>query len=226
MKLIVTRYRDRAELLACYQDAIEHGGLFVPTRRPREHGEHVILDIRAPKLSLSVMIRGQVVWTRSGRGPDGKRPGMGVQFLPGEHHKRDYLLAVIRGRPPVWKSERRHARLPLHMPGCWHLADDRAMYPCTISDISLGGAFLETSNVMPAGTSLVVQVSMPGSVAQHAIAGKVAWSSDNPGRSGMGVAFKSRDMAGKRRIRELVRRLRDDLLGSDTEPAQRRTFMA
>ena len=59
--------------------------------------------------------------------------------------------------------------------------------------------------------SLAPWVKRAGRGDVAAIQGRVAWSRDTLGQEGIGIEFQCRDMAGKRRIRELIRRLREFL---------------
>jgi uncharacterized protein (TIGR02266 family) len=64
-------------------------------------------------------------------------------------------------------------------------------------NLSLGGVFVETKAVFPAGTSLFVEFTLPGKSAPISCKSKVAWVNDPAGLSsarlpsGMGLQFFS-----------------------------------
>ena len=208
VKLVTARFRNGAEFLVRYENSMKNGGLFIPTRNPLMSGEAVVLDIRMCELHDSLMVRGVVVWSRRSRRGSGHPAGMGVEFLPTEGKKRDYLLGLARGRHQHQRRGRRHKRIPLRgVDGGWRVLSEEQSFSCVVGDIGSGGAFVHTDRIVPAGTSIVLEVHMPNSTNRQAIEGRVAWINDTPGERGLGIEFRCRDMAGKRRLRELVRRL-------------------
>lgn len=212
VKLITTRFRNGAEFLVRYEHSLKNGGVFIPTRNPLMSGESVILDIRMRELHDSLMVRGRVVWSRRSRRGSGQPAGMAVEFLPTEAKKRDYLLGLARGRDRQQRGGRRHKRLPLGADGGWRVLSEGENHSCVVGDIGSGGAFLHTERIVPAGTPVVVEVFMPNNTSSQSIEGRVAWARDTPGDRGIGVEFRCRDMAGRRRLRELVRRLQNALI--------------
>lgn len=212
MKLITTRFRNGAEFLVRYEHSLQHGGVFIPTRSPLMSGESVILDVRMRELHDSLMLRGRVVWSRRSRRGSGQPAGMAVEFLSTEAKKRDYLLGLARGRHRQQRRGRRYKRIPLGVDAGWRLLSEDQNRACVVGDIGSGGAFLKTERIVPAGTPVVLEVFMPNNTSSQFIEGRVAWANDVPGERGIGVEFRCRDMAGKRRLRELVRRLRDAMV--------------
>lgn len=206
VQIVVTRFRNGAELLARYQASLAYGGLFVPTRRLFDPGEPVILDVRMPELKDTLLIRGHVAWTRRGRIKTHVRAGFGVEFCDTEQQKRDFLLALARGHRHQ-TTARRHKRLPIDLTGGWRMLKDTSWHACKVTDIGSGGAFVQTVTLLPKGTAVVLEVTPPGQETTQSLEGRVAWSRDIPGAQGFGVEFRCRDMVGKHRIRELIRRL-------------------
>lgn len=202
----MTRFRNGDEFLERYQSSLAYGGLFVPTRRTFKPGQGIVLDLRMPELEDALLIRGTVVWNRRGRIKTGVRAGFGVEFCPGEAQKRDYVLAVARGE--VSKSwTRRHKRLPIELEAGWRMVKGTGSHACTVSEIGPGGAFLRTDTLLPQGTPVVLDLVPPGSRTSQPIEGRVAWSRTTPGDEGFGLEFRCRDMAGKHRLREVMRRI-------------------
>ena len=76
-----------------------------------------------------------------------------------------------------------------------------------LDDIGPGGAFIRTTERPPEGTPVVLEIVPPGAQAPLAIEGRVAWAKAKVGTEGLGVEFRCRDAGGKRRLRELIRRI-------------------
>ena len=79
-------------------------------------------------------------------------------------------------------------------------------------NINEGGMFIETDNPHAVGAEVSIHFSLPGCDRPIAASGRVAWVSqggpDEP--AGMGLRFEQLDPATRRRINELVRKLRRD----------------
>ena len=204
------RFRDGSELLESYLPNFSQGGFFVPTRRSLAVGHPVVVDVRMPALGDSLLIGGDVAWSRRGRRSESIRAGLGVRFAETERKKRDYLLALARGNERHIKT-RRHKRLPIQIPAYWRMPRQSDRHVAMLGEIGSGGALLRTDAQLPPGAAVVVELTAPGSTMVQAIEGRVAWRRGTPGDEGVGIEFRCRDMAGKRRLRELIRRL-----GSDT----------
>ncbi|MSP62453.1 MAG: hypothetical protein EXR72_19395 [Myxococcales bacterium] len=203
MRILRARYHDGEEMLRHYQPSLPHGGLFYPTREAMAIGELLVVELRFPALRDKMMMRGMVVWRRSGRHRTKLRAGVGIEFHQHEAERRDFLLAVARGEK-VSMVVRRHRRLPVELPVAWRVAEGRSWFKSHFEDISPGGAFVATSEVAPFGTDLVLDVMPPGSVMPLEISARVCWVRPE---HGVGVEFRWRDAGGARRLRELVRRL-------------------
>lgn len=203
MRILKARYRDGDELLRHYQPSLSQGGLFYPTREAISVGEAVIVEVRFPALRDRVMLRGSVVWRRSGRHRTKLRAGIGIEFLESEVERREFVLAIARGED-VSMVVRRHRRLPIALDVSWRVASDRQWHKSHFEDISPGGAFVATDAACAPGTDVVLDLIPPGGLVPLQIAARVAWVGS--GR-GVGVEFRWRDAGGARRLRELVRRL-------------------
>jgi len=206
MRILLSRFRNGEELLARYDKEFLYGGIFYPTRRIIEPGEIVILDMRLPNLRDYLLIRGMVAWHRRGKRSENIRAGLGIEFLASELSKRDYLLELARGEAPV-STQRRHRRLPIELRVDWRVPNEAERHLSLVDDISAGGAFLRTRELPDLGTPLLLDLSLPGSTVPQTLEARVAWRSQEPGSEGVGVEFRCRDIAGMRRLRELVKRI-------------------
>jgi uncharacterized protein (TIGR02266 family) len=207
MRLLLARFKSGAEFLERYQPQLEHGGLFYPTRRNLEPGEQVLVDVRMAEVRDYMLMRGVVVGRQRGRRLEQQRAGLLIEFLAGEHTKRDHLLRLARGEEAPEAAQRRHRRLPIELRVDWRIPNSSDRHISLAGDISTGGAFIRTETPPAHGTSVVLDLCPPGSTATQTIEGRVAWISQVPGQEGVGVEFRCRDIGGMRRLRELVRRI-------------------
>src|SRR5262249_33566608 len=100
-----------------------------------------------------------------------------------------------------------HRRLPVTLVADWRVVFDRKTHHSHVEDIGPGGAFLRTTDFLPPGTEIVLDVTPPGSLRPLEIAGRVAWTRHTVGEEGIGVEFRAREAGGTRRLKELVGRL-------------------
>lgn len=220
MLVIKAKYATAGALLEAYQHQFLHGGLFVPTRLDPPLGSRVLLDVRLPEIRGNMMLRGSLAWRRPARQGSRLRGGIGVEFLPSEARRRDYLLGVARGEI-VDISQRRYRRLPVSLPVDWRAKDGSTnRLTSQLEDIGERGAFIRSSEFLPLGSDVIVEITPPGGEVPMAIQGRVAWTHHSPGEEGFGVNFRCRDAGGARRLRELVRRI--EVSTEDLAPAAER----
>jgi Tfp pilus assembly protein PilZ len=210
MRLLVARFRSRAELAERLLSHRPNGGLFLPTRRVIEPGEPVLVDVRFSELRDHLLLRGVVSVRQRGRRTDNVRAGLFIEFLASESGKRDHLVALSRepeDKAAEPAAQRRHRRLPIELRVDWRVPNQSERHISLVDDIGIGGAFLRTREMPPAGTPVVLELCPPGGTTAQAIEGRVAWARETPGQEGVGVEFRCRDIGGLRRLRELVRRI-------------------
>ena len=206
MRILRARYRSGEEFLRHYQPSLAGGGVFFPTREAIPLGTPVIVEFRFPGLCNKQLLRGFVAWRRAGKHRTKLRAGLGIEFLNTEAKRRDFVIAVAKGEI-VEMITRRHRRLPVTLVANWRVICDRDTHHSHVEDIGPGGAFLRTTDFLPPGTEIVLDVTPPGSLRPLEIAAKVCWTRHTEGEEGIGVEFKARDAGGTRRLKELVRRL-------------------
>ncbi len=214
VRLLTARVRSGEEFLERFLDDLDHGGLFVPTRKVLEVGTDVIVDVRMPVLRDRLLVRGEVAWRRRGQRRTGVRAGLGIAFLPSEAGKGDHLLRLAQGEADPGLAQRRYERLPVNVPVDWRVPHETARHPSSLEDISTGGAFIRTTEIPPLGSPIVLEIVPPGALAPQVIEGRVAWERLTPGAEGFGVEFRARDIGGMRRLRELIRRIRQSEVAS------------
>jgi Tfp pilus assembly protein PilZ len=207
MNIIKTHFRSGEDLLEHYLGDFAHGGLFIPTRRTLAVGESIVISVRVGPRRSPMLLRSVVAWRRPGKHLTKTRAGIGVEFLPSETQKRDYLLAVARGNTAE-SSARRHQRLPIDLPVHWQIPGTLQNNPGVLRDIGRGGAFVMTVERVSVESDVVLKVAPPGAEVEMPVSARIAWIT--PGESvepGFGIAWKARDAGGTRRIKELVRRM-------------------
>src|SRR5262249_3458399 len=100
---------------------------------------------------------------------------------------------------------RRHNRLPVQIPVRYRLAKTSGFLEGAISEISVGGAMLNTREPLPLESDVIVEIVPPGAAAPIAISSKVSYHVPSGGTR---LKFLFPDGAGSRGLRELVRGLR------------------
>jgi Tfp pilus assembly protein PilZ len=204
MRILKLRIRSSDEFEALYQADLPRGGLFVPTTTSLDVNETVIVEVAAATLPNKVMIRGVVRSWRPALPRLRVRAGAIVEFDADEASKRDFVRDALSGkRTDV--PRRKHNRLPVSIPVRYRLAKTSSFIESAISEISVGGAMLNTAEPLPLDTDIIVEIVPPGGAAPIAISGKVSYHVPT---GGTGLKFLYRDGDGSRRLRELVRRLR------------------
>lgn len=204
MEIIRVRFRTNGEFEENYQSEFEQGGLFCPTTTKLERDQEVIVELSAPSLPNKVLIRGTVRSWRPALPRLRVRAGAVVEFNTDEAEKVRFMLETISGdRENSFK--RRHTRLPVEVPVRYRTTDSADFLDSQLSEISIGGAMLHTEDPLPLDTDVILEVIPPGAVSPISISGKATYHLPN---GGTGLKFIYRDGGGSRRLRELVRRLR------------------
>jgi Tfp pilus assembly protein PilZ len=204
MDIVKVRFRTNDEFDAAYQADLELGGLFCPTTSPLEEGQKVVIELSAPALPNKVLIKAEVRSWRPALPRLRVRAGAVVEFDPSESEKRDFIIETIRGeRAP--SPKRRHSRLPVAIPVRYRISDSVEFVESTLSEISIGGCTLATDTPIPIDSDVIVEITPPGAVSAISISGKATYHRPD---GGTGIKFVYRDGGGSRRLRELVRRLK------------------
>ncbi|MCG8419656.1 MAG: PilZ domain-containing protein [Proteobacteria bacterium] len=204
MEILKVRFRTNEEFDEHYQRDLTSGGLFCPTTTPLEDGQAVVIELSVPALPNKVLIRGVVRSWRPALPRLRVRAGAVVEFMPEEEPKRKFVLETLAGtRGP--SPRRKHTRLPVDIEVRYRLTDDASFSRTRLTEISVGGAMLSTTEPLPLDADVILEITPPGAVSAIAISGKVAYHGPT---GGTGLKFVYRDGGGSRRLRELIRRLR------------------
>ena len=187
MEILKVRYRTTDEFRAEFAKDSGFAALFCPTTTPLTVGEEVIVELSVPALPRLRV-----------------RAGALVEFAEDEREKREFVVATVEGkRAPTLR--RRHARLPVELQVRYRIPSSTEQSGAELSEISVGGALLKTPSPLPLGCEVIVELTPPGGAAPIEITGRVTYHAGEH----TGIKFVYRDGGGSRRIRELIRRLRD-----------------
>jgi len=206
MQILKVRFRTNNEFDEHYQPDLARGGLFCPVTSPLDEGDEVIVELSAPALPNKVLIRGTVRSWRPALPRLRVRAGAVVEFAEDEEEKRDFVMQTVRGDLEP-NTKRKHSRLPLEIGVRYRTSETADYTDSTLSEISVGGAMLATEQSLPLDTDVILEITPPGAVSAISISAKVTYHLPN---GGSGLKFLFRDAGGSRRLRELVRRLRED----------------
>lgn len=194
------------EFHAGYQPSGGHGGVFCPTRSKLQVGDLVSVKVRLGRRQPPMVIYGHVAWRRPGRHLLKIRAGIGVEFLPGEQAKCEYLLEMASSGAST-HSRRRHERIPVDLPITWHPVGSNEGLKGKLRDVGRGGAFILSPATVPYESQVVLEIAPPGAEVPMAFIGRVAWTGKTGAENVFGIEWRARDAGGGRRIKELVRRL-------------------
>jgi hypothetical protein len=131
------------------------------------------------------------------------RAGATIRFIDDEAHKLVFVTEALSGKRPQI-PRRRHSRFPIQINVKYRVGHSTDSYTGALSEISAGGGMLATSEPLPMGADVLIEVAPPGSVAPMTIQSRVNFQVPN---GSTGLKFLSRDSDGSRRLREMVRRL-------------------
>ena len=194
------------EFMVGHQPSGGNGGVFCPTRSKLQVGDLVSVKVRLGRRQPPMVVYGRVAWRRPGRHLLKIRAGIGVEFLPGEQAKCDYLLEMARSGASM-HSRRRHERIPVDLAITWRPIGSNDELQGKLRDVGRGGAFVLSRAVVPFESQVVLEIVPPGADVPMAFIGRVAWTGKAGEENVFGIEWRARDAGGGRRIKELVRRL-------------------
>ncbi len=166
----------------------------------------VRVKVRLGRRQPPVIVYGRVAWRRPGRHLLKIRAGIGVEFLPDEQAKCEYLLEMARSGASI-HSRRRHERIPVDLLISWRPVGSNEGLQGKLRDVGRGGAFVLSPATVPHGSQVVLEIAPPGAEVPMAFIGRVAWTGKTGEENVFGIEWRARDAGGGRRIKELVRRL-------------------
>ena len=200
---------------------VSYRGMFLLTDKPPGERQLVKLEIQLPD-GDRVLAPAMVVWTRATTDADGRPAGVGVQFygigrdetaiwqkfvngLKEEGKKKPFPAVAPTTPAPAQDPEhgrRRHGRtVAIFKIRPRSLARLHEMYT---RDISRGGMFIVTDQVVPVGQSIKVDVVHPDTHERFVIECVVRRAMRDPGRTGLGVEFVDLDEDRRARFQQFI----------------------
>ena len=175
------------------------GRLSVTTKARFESREPVVLEIGFPGLPNRVLMRATFC------GVDDTIAHF--EILPGEDHKRDFLVAVASGKAQAKQSARKHRRFPMRLPA--RFVVDGQEVPlrgdATTDELSAKGLFLKTSRSLPEGARVTVVLDPCDGSAEMEFSGRVIYTRKDEGENGVGVQFDKLSSDDRKRLRRMIR---------------------
>lgn len=206
MEILKVRFRTDAEFQELYQADLPVGGFFCPTTREFTPGQKVVVEVSATCLPNKVLVRGYVRSWRPALPRLRVRAGAIVAFSDDETEKKNFLEKVVSGDVDS-VPKRKHIRLPVELPVQYRVQGSSDRIDSHLSEISVGGATMTTLECLPLDSNIILDIVPPGSVSAISILGRAIYHLDN---GSTGLKFIYRDAGGSRRLKELIRRLREN----------------
>ncbi|WP_420550797.1 PilZ domain-containing protein [Litorivicinus lipolyticus] len=89
--------RDKQVLYATYMPFINGGGLFIPTAKPFQMGQEVVILLALMNEPEKFPVTGKVIWITPAGAQGQKAAGIGVQFVEDEGGLRDRIETHLAG---------------------------------------------------------------------------------------------------------------------------------
>ena len=197
-QLLLT-FKDRQAFLQRYCEVKKVAGLFVSGHTDLAIGTAVDLEFAFADDRMVFHGRAVVraVYTDSGHP---HAPGLWIEFPPSEEKTRHLLVEYARGRDRQ-SIRRRPRRFRARVEVAY--ATDAEFRRAFTNDLGREGAFIETNELLDAGTLVALRVMPPGGKAPIVTTAEVAWRQEAPVR-GFGVRFTTGDSEKLEQISALV----------------------
>jgi Tfp pilus assembly protein PilZ len=181
------------------------GRLRVATKARYKSRQAVVLEIGFPGLPNRVLLRA----TAAG---EATAADALFEIVPGEEHKRDFLVAVASGKAQASALHRRHRRFPMRLPARF-VVDGGQGVPlrgdAETEDVGPSGVFLKTPRSLPEGARVTVVLDPLDGSAELELTGRVVYTrkpgSDEGSEPGVGVQFDKPTTDDRKRLRRMIR---------------------
>ncbi len=192
------RYWTRNELRDRYIPVLGEGGLQISTVDPLPVGTRLDLEIQLAHRGLSIAVQGEVVWSVAGEDPAGR--GMGIRFVELSYEQKRAIYELVDDTLRERLLERRRfARIEARLQVQFVYAD--AFFELETDDLSLGGLFIATEQLLPQGERLRLVLHVTGERPAIKAVAEVVRRVERPaaGRPrGIGVRFVELDAEDRR----------------------------
>lgn len=204
MNILRLRCQDAEEFENVFRTGDDGTTVFCPTTTTLAPSAPVVVELVCKALPNRVMIKGEVMSWRPALPRLRVRAGALVRLDPGEAQKVAFIAETLKGlRPPT--PRRKHTRLPVALPARLRIEGHASALDTQLREISVSGALVGGIAQPAIGTEVVLEFVPPGSELPMDLAGRVLY---HAGDEGTGIRFLFREGGGSRRLRELVRRIK------------------
>lgn len=204
LNILRLRCQDADEFESALLQTESGSAVFCPTTTAHEVGAAVVVELVCKALPNRVMIKGTVQQWRPALPRLRVRAGATILFDSAEAQKVAFVIETLQGvRPPTPK--RKHQRLPVALPARIRVGNDPQVIDVQLCEISVSGGLVNGMTPPPIDTDLVLEFTPPGGEAPMDLAGRVLY---HAGEDGTGIRFLFREGGGSRRLREVVRRIK------------------
>lgn len=201
--------RNRSQLFDVYYHQDDRDGVFVEGEVNFQVGEPLFVEINFLEEQRAFRIKGSVSWRRLSTGRHNLIAGIGVSFDEEERSTRDLILEFAHGREIVFTA-RESQRLPASMSISY--SSDSQFLTDIVDDLSAGGVFIASDEVLEKGTELEIKLRPPGYLLGLRVKGQVAWTSTAGSRRGMGIKFIFESERKRRQLAQVVEKLRAGII--------------
>jgi Tfp pilus assembly protein PilZ len=199
------------------------GRLKVATKARYKAREPVVLEIGFPGLPNRVLLRATFA-------EEASQSEAIFELVPGEDHKRDFLVAVASGRAQAKSLARKHRRFPMRLPARFVVEgqDVPLRGDAETEDVGPNGVFLKTPRSLPEGARVTVVLDPLDGSAELELSGRVVYTrlgkeSGGDQGPGIGVQFDKPTTDDRKRLRRLIRdvKVQGRLVAWEDEAAKR-----
>lgn len=178
--------------------------MFVPGEVDVMLGEEVDVELFFHEEQVRFHIRAQVKWQRTQMGRRSLPPGVGIEFLPSEQRTQEQILRFAEGKEGVSHVDRSR-RWSLHVDVRMRDEARDLVIAGVTYDISEGGCFVVTNELIAPGTPVVVKLKSPGTLfGWLTLDGVVTWRRVQPARTGVGVELKFANESQRIKMKKII----------------------
>jgi Tfp pilus assembly protein PilZ len=176
------------------------GGLTIRGAPPANLGEFLAVTVRVKKPSRAFSFVGQLAWARR-KGSKQLSESYGIDFQPEDDATVARMLAFARNEVGP-EATRLEARIPVAVAiKLIHGGQERREQ---LADVSYGGAFVRTWNVLDVDSLVEVVVRPKRALFSVRLSGRVAWVRKLGDSPGMGIEFFDLDGSLRQRVERLI----------------------
>jgi Tfp pilus assembly protein PilZ len=207
--LVPWRISSLSELSERLADSFDQP-LLIPTTQYLEPHTRVLVEIKFPRKKGrdSTQLHGRVLWSRRARPRHRIAACMCVLVDAEEQHRWAYLIARAAG---TWdgSQKRRSRRIATSL--SIEIRDADRQFSGVVKDLSAGGAFILADRTPAIDAEVILSKSAPGAAMPIQLTGRVVWITHASSSQGFGVCFTGRDSGRAPVVRELLRRVDQQL---------------